>query len=262
MNREMLSGKGNENGEKTTIGVISNKATLHAPQIFLYISLPLFCTTTTWNFLVTRFMEGSRTCFYSLFFFSLSPIFTLVAASISQFLTAATIFSCSSNKKRLHSFLSLAVAVCRSFSRWASLTCYLFSLFLCLSLSLNSKFVDMKINLSLILYTTRIQRQFPLFAFVFIDSLVVKTRVAMRFPAKITSSCIWVAMHVDWVILHWYACGADGRLVGRMVTWLPNFLEWVDHYIFLGMGLRSRALWALLSSSSSSSSYKHHPHHH
>ena len=139
------------------------------------------------------------------------------------------------------------------FSRWASLACYLFSLFLCLSLSLNSKFVDMKINLSLILYITRIQRQFPLFVFVFIDSLVVKTRVAMRFPAKITSSCIYF-------ILHWYACGADGRLVGRTVTWLLKFLESVDHHIFLGMGLRSRALWALLSSSSSS--YNHHPHHH
>ena len=35
----------------------------------------------------------------------------------------------------------------------------------------------------------------------------------MRFPAKITSSCIWVAIPVDWVILHWYDCGADGRSV-------------------------------------------------
>ena len=35
----------------------------------------------------------------------------------------------------------------------------------------------------------------------------------MRFPPKITSSCIWVAIPVDLVILHsiWYACGADGR---------------------------------------------------
>ena len=32
----------------------------------------------------------------------------------------------------------------------------------------------------------------------------------MRFPAKITSSCIWVAIPVDWVILHWFAFGADG----------------------------------------------------
>ena len=36
----------------------------------------------------------------------------------------------------------------------------------------------------------------------------------MRFPAKITSICIWVAIPVDRVILHWYACGADGRSVG------------------------------------------------
>ena len=27
---------------------------------------------------------------------------------------------------------------------------------------------------------------------------------------------------------HWYACGADGRSLGRSVTWLPNFLGWVD----------------------------------
>ena len=39
----------------------------------------------------------------------------------------------------------------------------------------------------------------------------------MRFPAKITSSCIWVAIPVDWIILHWYACGADGRSGGRSV---------------------------------------------
>ena len=30
-----------------------------------------------------------------------------------------------------------------------------------------------------------------------------------------TLSCIWVAVPVDRVILHWYACGADGRAVGR-----------------------------------------------
>ena len=62
----------------------------------------------------------------------------------------------------------------------------------------------------------------------FIDSLVV-TRVAMRFPAKITSKCIWVAIPVDGLILHWYACGADGRSLARCkVTWLLNFLGWVD----------------------------------
>ena len=64
----------------------------------------------------------------------------------------------------------------------------------------------------------------------------------MRFPAKIASSCIWVAIPVDWVILDWYACGADGRSLGRCtVTWLPNFLGWVDYFIFLPMVLRWRA---------------------
>ena len=39
----------------------------------------------------------------------------------------------------------------------------------------------------------------------------------MRFPVKITSSCIWVAIPVDRVILHRYASGADGRSPGRAV---------------------------------------------
>ena len=44
----MLGGESNENGEKTTIGlIISKKAALHVQHTFLYISLPFFCTTTT-----------------------------------------------------------------------------------------------------------------------------------------------------------------------------------------------------------------------
>ena len=49
----MLGSEGNENGKKTktTIGLISKKATLHVQHFFLYIPLPLFCTTlnTTLN---------------------------------------------------------------------------------------------------------------------------------------------------------------------------------------------------------------------
>ena len=41
----MLSGEGNENGEKTTIGLINKKATFHVQHTFFYISLPLFCET-------------------------------------------------------------------------------------------------------------------------------------------------------------------------------------------------------------------------
>ena len=42
---------------------------------------------------------------------------------------------------------------------------------LCLSVALYTKFVDMIINVSLILKKTWIQKQFPLSGFVFIDSL-------------------------------------------------------------------------------------------
>ena len=43
----MLSGEGNENGEKTTIGLFSKKKQLcTCSNLFLYISLPLFCTAT------------------------------------------------------------------------------------------------------------------------------------------------------------------------------------------------------------------------
>ena len=105
--------------------------------------------------LVTRFFEEMSYVF-SFTFFSLPFIFhlALVAASVSHFVTAATKFS----KKKLPSLflffffrLSFALDLCPPFSRWASLASQQLSLFLCLSLSLYSKFVDMTINLSLIL---------------------------------------------------------------------------------------------------------------
>ena len=153
----MLSGEGNA-GErwKTTIGLISRKATLHVQHTFLYISLPLFCTTTTWNFqklLSYTFYGGNVVRVLVHFFFTAAHFhLALVAASISHFVTAATKFSCcSSNKKCLLCFLSLALDLCRPFSRWVSLACRVLSLFLGLSLALYSKFVDITINLSLIL---------------------------------------------------------------------------------------------------------------
>ena len=45
----------------------------------------------------------------------------------------------------------------------------------------------------------------------------------------ISFRCIWVAIPVDWIIWHWYACGADGRSGGRAVF---------SHVIFLPMLLR------------------------
>ena len=86
-------------------------------------------------------------------------------------------FSCYffQQQKCLHCFfLSLFfISRSRSLSPSFSLSFAGLPLFLCLSLALYSKFVDKTINLSLILQKTRIQKQFPLSVFVFIDSLVV-----------------------------------------------------------------------------------------
>ena len=84
----MLSAEGNENGDKTTIGLISKKATLHVQHT-------LFCTflcrcfarlqcESSRNFLVTRFME-EMSCVFLFTFFSLLLIFTLVAAAFLIF---------------------------------------------------------------------------------------------------------------------------------------------------------------------------------
>ena len=76
-------------------------------------------------------------------FFSPSLIFTLVAANISHFLTAATKFSCWAPTENVSFFPSLALALFLGVElRWPVA---LLSLFLCPSLSLYSKFVDMTI---------------------------------------------------------------------------------------------------------------------
>ena len=122
-----------------------------------------------------------RTC--QLFTFFLTAVhfhLALVATSISYFLTAATKLSCCSSHKK-----SVSLAWC------------LLSLFLCPSIF---QICGYAINLSLILQTTWIQKQFPLSfssLLTLLLSVLYKTWVAMRFPAKITSSCIWVAIPVD-----------------------------------------------------------------
>ena len=71
---------------------------------FLYISLLLFCTTTTWNFPVIRFMEEMSHVFLFAIFW--------VAANIAHLLTAAIIFFCSSSSEiRVLCLLSLALAL-------------------------------------------------------------------------------------------------------------------------------------------------------
>ena len=150
----MLSGESNA-GErwKTTIGLISKKATLHVQHTFLYISLPLFCTTTTWNFqkLLSYTFYGGNVVRVPVHFFSLPLIFTLHWWPLAFLILSPPLQNFHvvlPTKKCLLCFLSLALNPCRPFSRWASLACRPLSLFLCLSLALYSKSVDMTINLS------------------------------------------------------------------------------------------------------------------
>ena len=86
----MLNGEGNENSKKKQTNKQQNKQNKAKIQ-----------HETSW---VTCFMEElSVACVSVCFFFSLPLIFTLVATSISQFVTATIKFSCL--------FLSLAQSI-------------------------------------------------------------------------------------------------------------------------------------------------------
>ena len=156
----MLSVEGNA-GErwKTTRGLISKKATLHVQHTFFCTFLcrcfPRLPRETSRNFLVTRLMEEMSCVFLFTFFFTsahshLAPValaFLILLPPLQNF----DVVLPTKKKNVFFRFWSLALDLCRPFSRWASLACRLLSLFLCLSLALYSKFVDMTINLSLIL---------------------------------------------------------------------------------------------------------------
>ena len=133
-----------------------------------------------------------------------------MTASISHFLTAATKFSCcSSNKKCLLCFLSLALA--RS---------------------------SVTIDLSLILLTKRIQTQFPLSVFVFIDSLVVPAlQDAGGYAISRQNNLeLYLGSHSCWLsyltLARLWWGRTDGRTYGHVITKifrmgrLPNFLRY------------------------------------
>ena len=154
----MLSSEGINVREqwKTTIGPWAKKQLCTCCTLFLYVSLPLFCTTSTWNFqkLPSYTFYGGNVVGVLVHFFSLPLISTIHWWPITFLIFSPPLqnlhFVPPTNKCLL-CFLSLALDLRRSFSRWASLACRLLSLFLCLSLALFSKFVDLTIHLSLIL---------------------------------------------------------------------------------------------------------------
>ena len=147
-----------------------------------------------------------RKCSCSLFF-SLLPIFSLHwwPLALLPRLQNFHVDVVPPTKKCLLCFLSLALDLCRPFSCWVSLAYRFFSVFLLLY---SPNFLDMTINPSLILLENADTAETisPFFRFSVSSlltlklTLLYKTRVAMRYPAKITWSCIWVAIPVYWVI--------------------------------------------------------------
>ena len=125
----MLSGEGNA-GErwKTTIGLISKKATLHVQHTFFLHFFANVCTTATWNF-----QKLLSYTFFSFPFFSLPLIFTLHWWPLAFLILSPPLqnFHVVFPTKKC-----LALNLSRPFSRWASLACHLLSLFLCFSCSI------------------------------------------------------------------------------------------------------------------------------
>ena len=142
----MLSGEGSENGEKTTIGTISKKATFHVEQgcstlfsVNFFAAVLHDCNVKLQEtFWLHVFWRKCRTL-----------IFNLVSASISHFVTVATNFSCCSSSKKC--LLCFFISRSSSLSLFFSLSFAGLSPPFSFSLSLYSKSVNMTINLCLTL---------------------------------------------------------------------------------------------------------------
>ena len=157
---------------------------------------------------------------FTFFFTDAHFLLALVAASISHFVSVATKFSCCSSKKNVSFVFYLSLS--RSLSPFSSLSFAGLPLFLCLSLALYSKFVDMTINLSLILWKTWIQKQFPLsgFVFKFIEFLAASAlqdaggyAISRQNNLELHLGC-----HTCWLSYFTLVCLWCRRTVGRTVT--------------------------------------------
>ena len=148
----MLSGEGNENGKKNQKNKNNNRSNQHKSNYAR--AAHFFCTflcrcfarllgETSRNFLVTHFMEGMSDVFL-LTLFSLSLIFTLVAASIPP----------------LQNFMLFVQQKMSPF-------------IFCLSLQLLFSLSFAGLSPYFLFFSVFIQKHFPLSVFVFTDSLVV-----------------------------------------------------------------------------------------
>ena len=171
----------------------------------------LFCRTKTSNFLVTCYYYGGIvvcaypilifvSCVHFRFYFSLPLIFTLLAGrsllatSISHYLTATLNF---------HVFFLQSSPLLFSITRSSS--------FFVIHMSVNIK--------------NSIEKDTTFLCFFFLKSR--RTGPCDFFPNK-TLSCISVAIPIDWIIFHWYTCGANRLSGSRSVSVWSH-----DHQIFL-----------------------------
>ena len=168
----------------------------------LYISLALFCMTTTWNFqklLSYMFYGGNVVCVH--------------CRSFSPYIVATSIFSFCHPRYKIFMLFFQQKNV--SFSFFISRSKSLLPFFLLnfaglpptLTFSLCFSCCIFQIcghdNLSMLntLNNMDTERIPPSTLLTLLFSLLYKTPVAMRFPTRITLSCIWVAIPVSRV---WY----------------------------------------------------------
>ena len=132
-------------------------------------------------------------CVHFRFYFSLPLIFTLLATSISHYLTATLNF---------HVFFLQSSPLLFSITRSSS--------FFVIHMNVNMK--------------NSIKKDTTFLCFFFLKSR--RTGPCDFFPNK-TLSCNSVAIPIDWIIFHWYTCGANRLLGSRSVSVWSR-----DHQIF------------------------------
>ena len=149
--------------------------------------------TTTSNFYT---LYGGNVVRVPVHFLSLPLIFNLHwwLPKHFSFCTAATKFSCFCYNKKMSPLLLIycSFALFLVELRWPAAHFLFFSVFLCSIF----QFVDMTIYLVSLnsLHNTDTE---TISAFHCLYWLCYKRRVAIQFPAKITSSCIWVTIPLD-----------------------------------------------------------------
>ena len=188
----MLSGEGNKNGEKNSNRSNQQKNNFaraaHFFCTFLCRCFARLQRETSRHLLVRRFMQEMSYVF-SFTFFSLPLIFTLHWWPLEFLILSPPL-------QNFHVVL-LLIALFLVELRWPA-AYFSFSLsFSCSIFQICGHDNYSKLN-TLENTDTETYFRFPFSSSLTLQfSLLYKTRVAMRFPIKITSSCIWVAIPVD-----------------------------------------------------------------